>query len=105
MQQNSSSEAKSSLASQEILRILCNPSVHYRIQKSPLHLPFLRQVNLVHGRLWLLKIHFNIIPNFFKNIYFFSLRLRNFQRFSSKHKQLPETQMYKFDVILTVHRR
>jgi len=55
MQQSSSSEANSSLAKQKLFRILCNPSVHYHIQKSPLPLPTLRQINLVHGPLWLLK--------------------------------------------------
>jgi hypothetical protein len=55
MQQSSSWEANISLASQEILRNLCKTSVHYHIKKGSLTLLILRQINLVHGPLWLLE--------------------------------------------------
>ena len=51
----------SASASQEILRILLNPNVHYRVHNSPTPDPILCQINPVHvpPASYFLKIHFN----------------------------------------------
>jgi hypothetical protein len=61
MQQSPSWEANSTSANQEILRVLWNPKVHYRIHNSPPPVPILGQISAVHASLsHFLKIHFNI---------------------------------------------
>jgi len=62
MEQCPSWEANWFAASQEIPRILWNPKVHYRTNKSPPPVPILCQLDPVHALTFhFLKIHFNII--------------------------------------------
>ena len=62
MVQSPSWEANWFAASQEILRILWNPKVHYRTHKRPPPVPILGQPNSVHiPTSHLLEIHPNII--------------------------------------------
>ena len=62
MVQSPSWEANKFAASQEILRILWNPKVHYRTHRHPPPVPILGQPNPVHiPTFHLLEIHPNII--------------------------------------------
>ena len=62
MEQSPSWEANWLSASQEILRILWNPKVHYRIHKCPPTVPIQSQLDPVHNPTSdVLKIHINIM--------------------------------------------
>jgi hypothetical protein len=66
MELSCSWEAASSAATQELLNILWNPKVYYRVHKSPPLVPVLLLINSVHVTpSYLSKFHFNIIhpPN------------------------------------------
>jgi hypothetical protein len=55
--------------SQEIPRLLRNPTVHYCVHKSPPPIPVLSQMNPIRTlQIWFLKVHFNItLPFMFKS--------------------------------------
>jgi hypothetical protein len=62
MEQSSSSEASSHLASQEIPHLLQNPKFHNRVHKGPPLVPILSQMNPVHTfPPYFPEIHSNII--------------------------------------------
>lgn len=57
-------EADSSLSSEKVPRILCNPNAHCRTHNSSQLFPILNQIHPVHNSpIYLFKIHFNIIHN------------------------------------------
>jgi hypothetical protein len=62
MEPSPSWETNNRSANQKFHNILGNPKVHYRVHKSPLPVPILKQTNPVHTTpSYLSKIHFNII--------------------------------------------
>ena len=63
MELSPSWEANSSLASQEIARILWNPKVHYRIHNSPPHISILSQISPIKALSPILD-PFSITPPF-----------------------------------------
>jgi len=64
MEQISSWEANWFAASQEIPRVLWNPTVHYRIHQCLTPVPILNQPDPIHIRTsYFLKIHLNINDN------------------------------------------
>jgi hypothetical protein len=61
MKLSSSLETASCAATQEFSNILWNPTVHYRVYKSPPPVPILSHINLVHTiPFYLSKFHHNI---------------------------------------------
>jgi hypothetical protein len=55
-------EAASRIAIEEYRNILWNQKVHYPVQKSPLLVPVLSQVNPIHTiPSYFSKIHFNVV--------------------------------------------
>ena len=61
MEQSPSWENNTFWATQENSRILWNPNVHHRIDKSPPPVPILSQIDPVYAPHIQPKIHFNII--------------------------------------------
>jgi hypothetical protein len=60
--QNLSSKPDSYLSSQEILGVLWNTKVHYRVHKSPPPVPILSHMNPVHIlKIYYLQTNFNVI--------------------------------------------
>jgi hypothetical protein len=55
-------EAANCEATRELPSILWNPEVHYRVHKSPLHVPILSLISTIHTiPSYLSEIHFNIV--------------------------------------------
>jgi hypothetical protein len=62
MELSPSWEVANCAAIQEFSSILWNPTVHYRVHKSPPHFPILSPIDLVHTiPSYISKIYFNIV--------------------------------------------